>query len=156
MTRWIGSNGIVENTGAKDLTGTSYNERSKTRIKNLDDMIHYLEYAKYSGEQAARVDVEQEEYWAKLLRHLLVEKIIQIDSLIRDDSGILVGMTFNCLKCNWHSKIERGIEFYDIESQCVCGNIKSRCDDIREYLVDIIEKYNENRELQELEAQSHD
>ena len=72
--RWISRNGEVKRTNIKDLSGTSFNERRQSDQRNLDDLIHYLEYRKSSGYSATRVSIEQEEYWALLLRKLLMEK----------------------------------------------------------------------------------
>lgn len=145
MARWIGSGGEVKNTGVKDLTGTSHNERGKTRTENLDDMIHYLEYAKYSGGQAARVDVEQEEYWATLLRHLLMEKFIYNIYPIYEERKI-IGVVFHC-NCGYESEVRfihsdfkvGNQDSCEITKRCRCGFTKERENDILEYLGFIID-----------------
>lgn len=142
MARWKGNNGKVERTSDVDLTGTSFNERSKTNTRNLDDMITYLEYGKDSVYEAARVSKEQEEHWAMLLRHLLMDKVI--DNLIPlYEERLIIGVRFTCLTCGLSSemKYDHLLGDYTISKDCNCNVTKLRKDDIIEYLEYIIQRW---------------
>jgi len=155
MARWKGSNDVVKRTSVIDLTGTSFNERHKTNTRNLDDIIHYLEYAKDSGYQAARVDQEQEEYWATLIRHLLMDKVIRNLIPLYEEIGCppisskILGIRFTCSNCGCegemrftHSNFKVGMQDgYEITQHCNCGVTKSRENDIIEYLKYVIQKW---------------
>lgn len=72
--RWIGSHDWE--TSNQSIDGyPSFNDRCKTDIQDLDDLVHWLEYAN-TGYPAARQSVDQEEHWGKLVRNLLCEKLI--------------------------------------------------------------------------------
>ncbi len=139
MIKWIGNSGEIKTTAEKDLTGTSFNERCKTNTRNLDDLINYFEYAKNSGYPAARVDVEQEEYWSTLLRHLLMEKVIN-DLVPLYAEGKIFGIAFGCSHCGYDCIAEFRVR-NEITQHCNCGITKLRENDIIEYLTYIINKW---------------
>ena len=150
MERWKGNDGEVKTTGEKDLTGTSFNERCKTNTRNLNDMIRYLEYAKDSGYPAARVDVEQEEYWAMLIRHLLMDDVVHnLIPIYKDNTNKLLGVRFMCSNCgivcemNFVNNVYvvGNQDYYEITKHCRCGTTKYREDDIIEYLEYIIDRW---------------
>ena len=73
--RWIGNHdGKTSNQYVDGYS--SFNERCKADTQDLDDLIHWLEYAN-TGYPAARQSVEQEEHWAELLRDLQCEKLVK-------------------------------------------------------------------------------
>jgi len=49
----------------------NFRERAKVDMRNLHDLIRWLEYGKTSGCEAARCSVKQEEHWAEELKLLL-------------------------------------------------------------------------------------
>lgn len=124
MERWIGSNGITKKTSEKDLSGTSFNERSKTDTRNLDDLIRYLEY---SG-QAARVDIEQEHHWALLLRDLLIRDTITIKTLTEEGYS-----SFQCNKCGKYMEYRWYPHSDSFEIIDPCEHIENRECDLIEF-----------------------
>ena len=73
--RWVGSHGRVRSD--ESVNGNfSFNDRCHTDTQDIDDLIHWLEYAN-TGYPAARQSVDQEEHWAKLVKNLLCEKLVK-------------------------------------------------------------------------------
>lgn len=148
MEKWKGSSGEVRNLESIDLTGMSFNERCKKNKLNLDDMIHYLEYAKDSGYSAARVNIEQEEYWASLIRHLLMDKVVDLLVPLYENS-MICGVRFVCQSCGTcgemkyvHNEFKVGNQdSYEIIQHCHCSISKERENDIIEYLDYIIDRW---------------
>ena len=75
--RWVGSHGNWKRSNESINRYSSRNERSQTDTQDLDDLIIWLEYGKTSGNIAARQSQEQEEYWGKLVRNILCEKLVK-------------------------------------------------------------------------------
>ena len=127
--RWVGSHGCVSSDESVDGK-LSFNERCHTETQDIDDLIHWLEYAN-TGYPAARQTVDQEEYWAKLLRNLLCEKLIKNLAFFNNN-------TFECrcklcnLKFNGHITTDGkniGID------KTPCIHIKNRFLDIIQYIL---------------------
>jgi hypothetical protein len=127
--RWVGihdwerSNDIIDGY-------PSFNERTQTNTRDLDDLIHWLEYAN-TGYPAARQTVDQEEYWAGLLRNLLCEKLIK-ELIVFDDNS------FEC-KCSVCDARVRG--WVHDEETCeptinctFCEHLYLRENDIYQYI----------------------
>ena len=137
--RWIGSNDWE--TINESINGNlSFNERCHTETQDLDDLIHWLEYAN-TGYPAARQTVDQEEYWAKLLRGLLCEKLIKELHFLKDGCAF----EFRCSKCN---KLVRGL-VYNKDKECpvsmagLCSCLTPRIPDICVHILNKYEALNE-------------
>lgn len=135
--RWVGSHNWE--TSDQSIDGNlSFNERCHTDTQGLDDLIHWLEYAN-TGYPAARQSVDQEEYWAKLVRNLLCEKLIWELVFFKDN-------TFRCKCVHCHHIMEGTM--YIPETDCVqytrvtidtlCDCLKGREPDLLQYIEDKI------------------
>ncbi len=146
---WIGQRGTVMNLTDVDRTGTSYMDRYSSNKRNLDDLINYLEYAKDTGFCAARADLEQEEYWAQLIRDMLMFDIISRGVFMYEDKEFkkCVGVTFRCTLCGYISTLSLNKEKneYEIISG-KCSHISERENDIVEYLTRIIKNNKKEKE----------
>ncbi|MCK5386528.1 MAG: hypothetical protein KAJ39_05050 [Gammaproteobacteria bacterium] len=130
--RWIGS--YEWETADQNIDrNLSFNERCHTETQDIDDLIHWLEYAN-TGYPAARQSVDQEEYWAKLIRNLLCEKLIK-HLVFFDDSSYQC----NCSHCN---AIFRGTVYHEdvtdvtVTIGMLCEHLESRKTDILLYIED--------------------
>lgn len=138
--------------GKLDDKNDEWRERAKNNTRNLDDLIHYLEYAKDTGYPAARVDIEQEEYWAILLRRLLMKEVIGNLTPLYDEHehNNLVGIIFVCSNCGYRGELgyvrnisKAGNQYsYEIMVHCNCGITKERAEDIKDYLKYVIREWN--------------
>ena len=102
--RWIGSHDWKRSDDVIDGY-PSRNERNQTDTLDLDDLIHWLEYA-HTGFPAARHSIQQEEHWAELIRNMLCEKLVHQLIFFEDN-------TFEC-RCNHCNNIIRGNVYDDI------------------------------------------
>jgi hypothetical protein len=138
--------------GKMDDKNFEWQERAKTNTRNLDDLIHYLEYRKNTGYPAARVDFEQEEYWAMLLRRMLMKEVINnlVPFYDGNTHNKLTGIKFTCSNCGYrvelrytHNEFNVGKQDdYEIGMHCNCGLTKAREEDIKEYLGYMIDEWN--------------
>lgn len=129
-----------------------WRKRAKTNTRNLDDLIHYFEYAKDTGYTAARVDLEQEEYWAILLRRLLMKDVINYLVPLYDQSvnNMLIGIKFTCSNCGHEGELTSvynelkvgNKDDYEISMHCDCSLTRIREEDIKKYLEDIMNEWN--------------
>ena len=124
--KWLGSEPCE--TTSESINGhPSFNERCHTNSQNIDDLIHWLEYAN-TGYPAVRQSVDQEEYWAKLLRNLICEHLIK-DLVFFIDNAFI----FKCSHCN--AIVEGNITPEEMN----VGIIKVPCEHIKDRFPDIIQ-----------------
>ena len=127
--RWVGSHGCVSSDESVDGK-LSFNERCHTETQDIDDLIHWLEYAN-TGYPAARQTVDQEEYWAKLLRNLLCEKLIKNLAFFNNNT-----FECRCKLCNLKfngtitDEINLGVDIVP------CIHIKGRFPDVVQHILD--------------------
>lgn len=150
---WIGQRGIMKDLSDVDKTGTSYMDRHFLNKRNLDDLINYFEYEKDTGFRAARADLYQEEYWAQLLRDMLMFDIINRGVFIYEDKEFkkCIGMTFKCISCGYVSTLsfdKENSEYKIIGDRC--SHISERDNDIVEYLTRIIENNKKEKEEKDI------
>ena len=135
--RWVGSHNWKRSTDIIDGY-PSRNERSQTDIQDLDDLVHWLEYAN-TGYPAARQSVDQEEYWAKLLRNLLCNKLIKNLMFYHDN-------TFDC-KCTQCNHLMKGtiyipekdyVKNTTVTIGMLCDCLEKRESDLLQYIEDKI------------------
>ena len=124
--KWVGS-APCEWTNESINGELSFDERSHTDSQNLDDLIHWLEYAN-TGYPAVRQSVDQEEHWAKLLRNLICETLINDLVFFIDNTFI-----FRCSHCN--TIVEGNITAEGMN----VGIIKVPCEHIKDRFPDIIQ-----------------
>ena len=131
--RWIGSHGCVSSDERVD-GNLSFNDRSHTETQDIDDLIHWLEYAN-TGYPAARQSVDQEEYWAKLLRNLLCEDLVKHLVFFND-------YTFECRCKLCNLKFNGDITTDGLKlgiNNVPCEHIKDRFSDIVQYILNEFE-----------------
>lgn len=125
-TIWIGSHNWERSTDI--INGyPSFNERTQTNTQDLDDLIHWLEYT-HTGYPAARQSVKQEEYWAKLIRNILCEKLIKELVFFEDNS-------FQCRCCLCNDRI---IGIVCVQNENISIKVSIKCNCIDSKMTDIL------------------
>lgn len=135
--RWIGSHNWE--TSNQSIDGyPSFNDRCKTDIQDLDDLVCWLEYAN-TGYPAARQSAAQEERWGKLVRNILCERLIQELVFFADN-------TFQCKCVHCYNKMRGTIHIPEkdyiknttVTIDTVCDCLKGRESDLLQYIEDKI------------------
>ena len=142
--RWIGSH--KWETSDESVDGNlSFNERRHTETQDLDDLIHWLEYAN-TGYPAARQSADQEEHWGKLVRNLLCEKLIKEFDVFYDYALGSEWYKFECTcsNCNYGMRGSIFIPIADcfhntkVTIDIVCDCLEGREPDLLQYIEDKI------------------
>lgn len=130
---WKTANETMNDSIDGDL---SFNERCHTETQNLDDLIRWLEYAN-TGYPATRQTVDQEEYWARLLRNLLCEKLIKNLAFFNNNT-----FECKCKSCNLKFNGTITTDGKNIEiDKTPCIHIKNRFLDIIQYILSEFEEW---------------
>ena len=126
--RWVGSHGNWKRSNESIDGYPSRNERSQTDTQDLDDLITWLEYGKTSGNIAMRQSQKQEEYWGKLVRSIICEKLTEELAFFEDGS-----FEFICSQCGYITcGSSTGDDFILTSDLCKC--LASRESDILQYV----------------------
>ena len=142
--RWIGSHNWE--TSNQSIDGyPSLNDRCKTDIQDLDDLVHWLEYAN-TGYPAARQSAGQEEHWAKLVRNLLCERLIKEFDVFHDYALSSEWYKFECTcsNCNYGMRgsifisIADCVQHTKVTIDTLCDCLEGRELDLLQYIEDKI------------------